>query len=92
LLLRTTKEGFVSWKRLSQLFQDKTPRDVQCRWFEISRRFKTPEPPAAAKPAALQEMVVQKAADARGDDHGALDLDDSFWLSLVDHEPFTSFF
>jgi hypothetical protein len=83
------KEHNSSWKLLSSLFPDKTPRDIQWRWSAMTRTpavASLPDPPATDEPAVPQENVPQQTVVARDDDTGGLDLGDSFWFSVVEDE------
>jgi hypothetical protein len=79
----------MSWKRLSLLFTDKTPRDVQWRWSAMTHTSAVasrPKPPKTDEPTAPQEKVPQQTVIARDDDSGALDFGDTFWFSVVDEK------
>jgi hypothetical protein len=83
-------ERRISWKRLSLLFTDKTPRDIQWRWSAMTHTpavASFPEPPPTDEPTAPQENDPQQTVVARNDDSGTGDFGDTFWFSLVDEEP-----
>jgi hypothetical protein len=95
LLVRKMKEHITSWKRLSLLFPDKTPRDIQWRWSALTRTLAAaplPDEPAVDERTVSQKNVPQKTVFARDNDSGALDFGEAFWFSVVDEESNTSDF